>query len=354
MRDPVLIYLGWLVFAAVGVSLIVAVALVLRRHWTRPSRLRRTFVNASVVCFTLYFLFLGLEISFYFVAVQSDSFGFTLAAKRWFEEHWHPINAFGYRDIEHPRDFLEEKDVLLVVGDSFVAGHGIADPANRFSNVLQGELGPDWVVVNVAKNGWHTRDEYDAIVSYPVEPKLIVLSYYTNDIDHAAQQHGVTPAFPLEEPPPLLRSAVRFSYFFNFVYWRVYRFNKAGEFDRIRSEYLDEIYTSEEIWKTHERELLDIIDYTGSHRIELIVVVFPNLRDIERSKEITSRVVDLMRSRDVPVIDLPTLLADRNPAQLVAGPVDNHPGAALHREVGLLLHEQVMSLIEQESFTTAQ
>jgi len=350
----VLIYLGWLVFALLGLSLIAAGALVLRRYWTRPSQLRTTFVNASVVCFTLYFLFLGLEISFYFVAVQSDSFGFTLAARRWFAEHWHPINASGYRDVEHPRDRLEDDDVLLVVGDSFVAGHGVADHNDRFSNVLQDELGSDWVVVNVAKNGWHTRDEYDAIVSYPFKPKIIVLSYYPNDIDHAAQQHGVTPSFPLEDPPLLLKPAVRFSYFFNFVYWRLYRFEKAGEFDRIRTEYLDQIYTSEAIWQTHEQELLDVVEYTGSHRIELVVVVFPNLKDIERSKLITSRVVDLMRSHDVPVIDLPNLLADRDPAQLVASSVDNHPGAALHREVGLLLYEQVMSLIEEQSFTAAQ
>ena len=40
---------------------------------------------------------------------------------------------------------------LLIVGDSFVAGSGIGDPADRFGAVLWARLGDEWEVVNIAQ-----------------------------------------------------------------------------------------------------------------------------------------------------------------------------------------------------------
>ena len=48
-------------------------------------------------------------------------------------KYWKPINSYGYRDIEHVN--LKEKKLPFVVGDSFVAGHGIKNYKDLFSNV---------------------------------------------------------------------------------------------------------------------------------------------------------------------------------------------------------------------------
>src|SRR5262245_21618978 len=63
---------------------------------------------------------------------RSHAVGYTLAARLWFARHWTPPgNSFGYRDVEHPDD---GKKKLFVLGDSFVAGMGIRDVRERFTD----------------------------------------------------------------------------------------------------------------------------------------------------------------------------------------------------------------------------
>ena len=54
---------------------------------------------------------------------QSDGFNLTLSSRNWFARYWQPINSLGYRDVE-PRAPRPGEKFVLVVGDSFVAGHG--------------------------------------------------------------------------------------------------------------------------------------------------------------------------------------------------------------------------------------
>ena len=83
-------------------------------------------------------------------AVSSDAFGHTLASRQWFAKYWKPINSFGYRDIEHDLKNLGGKKLLFVVGDSFVAGHGITNPRDRFSDVLGAQLEENWEVFKIS------------------------------------------------------------------------------------------------------------------------------------------------------------------------------------------------------------
>jgi hypothetical protein len=69
----------------------------------------------------------------------------------------------------------------------------------------------------------------------------------------------------------------------------------------------------------------------------LVVVVFPNLRDIKCSGAITSKVSEFFRDRKVRVLDLQPLLENRDPEQLVVNSLDAHPNEALNKEVADLL-----------------
>ena len=70
--------------------------------------------------------------------------------------------------IEHSEAGFRGCKAVFVVGDSFVAGMGMADPARRFPDVLQKLLGEPWVVVKIAMNGWNTVNELGAIGNYPL------------------------------------------------------------------------------------------------------------------------------------------------------------------------------------------
>lgn len=326
-------------------ALLLLWSFILRSVWTRTSKVRSLFMNVSVSVSTIIYLFLALEIIFYSSFVASDTYSFTLASQRWMERHWHPINSFGYRDVEHPRAEFENKEVLFVVGDSFVAGHGIARIENRFSNILQKNLGGRYVVVNITRNGWNTADEYQAILSYPYQPKKIILSYYINDILGAAKKLGYGSPIRVEPPSSsILQYITNHSYTLNFAYWRLYRFYNKDMGEKYW-EYLKNSYSNQTIWEAHEAELLNIVTYTQNQGIELTVVVFPNLREVKGSAVFTSKVTEFFQQHNVRALNLEPLLENRDPMSLVVNSLDSHPNEALNKEVAELLTRELQAEI---------
>lgn len=300
-------------------------------------------MKGSVSVSTGIYLFLILEILFYSSFTMSDGFGFTLASERWAEKYWHPINSFGYRDVEHNPVEFDKKRVILIVGDSIVAGHGIRKIENRFSDILQRNLGAQYLVVNIARSGWDTAYEYEAIISYPYKPKKIVLSYFINDIDGAARKAGDIPSV-LVEPPhnPVLVYIIKHSYFLNFVYWRLYRFLDKDIGEKYW-QHLNRSYSNPDIWGAHETELNQIVEFTRNQGIDLTVVVFPNLAAVKDSAAITSKVTEFFQSHKVRVLNLEPLLEGRDPTTLVVNSLDAHPNEALNREVAELLTREMQT-----------
>jgi len=212
-----------------------------------------------------------------------------------------------------------------------------------FSNILQRNLGGQYVVVNIAKNGWNTTDEYQAILSYPYKPKKIILSYYLNDILGAASQLGYGSPVRVERPHNrILRFVTDHSYALNFTYWRLYRFYNKDLGEKYW-EFLKDSYSNRNIWEAHEAELSRIVTYTQSQGIDLSVVVFPNLREVKAGAVLTSKVAEFFQKHNVQVLNLEPLLIDRDPMTLVVNSLDAHPNEALNREVAELLTKAIQA-----------
>ncbi|MFC2174198.1 SGNH/GDSL hydrolase family protein, partial [Acidobacteriota bacterium] len=228
-------------------SLTFNVLVLFRFLWVKESARRRLLMRLALFAFSFLFTFMVIEGVFRFFVIQSDSWGFTLAGKQWFRKHWHPLNARGFRDIEHSPATLQGKKIVLVIGDSFVTGYGIKDVSDRYSDILRARLGGQWAVINLAKNGWNTAEELEAFKAFPIKPDHVVLSYYLNDIQPIAFRF---PQFdpgqfesPIRKPPPLLiRSLVDNSYFIDFVYWRLYRFRGIFE-DQKYKDYIIDLFS---------------------------------------------------------------------------------------------------------------
>ncbi|MBI1791608.1 MAG: SGNH/GDSL hydrolase family protein [Acidobacteria bacterium] len=168
----------WLVAGVsflLGCAMLLAAVRLFRRAWTTASQARTAALNLAIVFFTLFFGGLAAEVLVYCFFVQSYQSGFVLANQRWMDRYWKPVNRKGYRDLERAEGDFLGKRIVAVAGDSFAAGYGIADYRRRFSNVLEDNLGPGWVVVNLAKNGWDTSAEFKAVRSFPHKPDVIVL-----------------------------------------------------------------------------------------------------------------------------------------------------------------------------------
>jgi len=267
-------------------SVTLGVFFTFRYVWTSPSKNRNVLINFSTGVFSLILTLMILEGFFRVFVVSSDSFEkLTLASRQWFAKYWKPINSFGYRDIEHDLNNLDGKKLLFVVGDSFVAGHGINNHRDRFSDVLGSQLKDDWEVFNIARNGWDTKDEFTAIRDFPVMPDAIVLSYFINDIDGTASRvwKQKQPSL-IEQPHWLIRPIVKRSHLFNFFYWRVYRFRNSRQMATIYLSYLERAYNDANVWSVHEQDLLQIVDFANNNDIPIVVVVFPLLVDLDWSR----------------------------------------------------------------------
>ena len=321
---------------ALLISLTVNVALIMRYVYVGDSRVRRIVVNSSVVAFAVLYSLAALEFGFRQVII-SDGFVITLAGRKWLDTYYKPVNSLGYRDDEHDAAALGGRKFLLVTGDSFVAGHGINDYRDRFSNLVGDSLGDGWSVGIAAQGGWGTERIFNAVESYPLKPDVLIASYYINDIDDAAAKVDRLPNF---YPPPIwapIRPFVNRSYLLNFVYWRFVRGTMG-----MGQNYWDHVqhaYNDPEIWSIHQGQLQDIIDYTRQNDIGLLFVLFPHLVFMEESSVFTAKVEEFLTRQGVPVVNMGDRLAGRPWQELIVNSIDTHPNDAVQREIAAALFD---------------
>jgi len=300
--------------------------------WKSKSRLRSVLLNTLTCLFTLIFAYFILEF-YFFNFPQSDQFGHTWSARRWMQKYWNPVNSLGYRDIEHSSSELSQKKTVVVLGDSFAAGYGINKIDDRFSNQLQKKLGDSWIVRNVARNGWGTQEEYEALTALRPRPDVIILTYYINDILSAAFKHGFKDPFRLEKPNPWILPFVRHSYLFNYYYWKIYRFKNVYEVRSDVQNFLDFCFRDKRIWETHKRELLGIVHYAEQIGAEIIFIGFPNLADIRRTKRHADKVARLFEKNKVLTVDFTPIFSGRKISDLVVNHMDSHPSPEVHAKI---------------------
>jgi hypothetical protein len=307
-------------------------------------RWRRSCLRALTALGSLVLTLLLVELAFRHLApIRSDGFSATLGGHAWFREHWKPINSHGLRDREHSQDELASNKVAFVVGDSFAAGHGIESIDDRFGEVLGRKLGAGWTTVNVADCGWATDDELKAVVGLGIEPDLIVLEWYVNDIEGAVARLALPPPQSKLRIRNFLLPLAQRSYAFDYVYWRLWKYANQDIFEEYWRSLLA-LYDDPRVWPEHQRDLDAFAGWARDRGIPLVVVVFPHLRDIPRSAPVTAKVAAYLRSRGATVIDLAPILAGRDPLSLVVNGQDPHASVALHAEIGELISAEVKKL----------
>ena len=292
--------------------------------------------NIATLLLLVVLLFVGLEMAFMFVA-QSQEGGQTLASHIWFERYWPPMTG-DYRDV--PKTDTVGKKKVLVVGDSFTAGHGLKSVDERFGNVLGQKLsGKQYVTYNLGISGSDTRDEYARLLKFGKTPDVLVLQYFPNDIEKVARDHGLIPAgfTPYSDVPRIFQSLFIKSYLFNYLYWQFPHGNFAP-FDN----YARTAYGTPAIINDHLSDLNQFVDYAKAHNAQLYVVLFPFVHNLEQSAEYTKPVVDFFRKNNVPILEVGKLIGDIDVKDRVVGRNDGHASAVVNKRVG----EALFNLME--------
>jgi len=275
----------------------------------------------------------------FMVVPQSHSIGYTLASQVWFNRYWKPLNSLGFRDDEPP-SLTDGKKVVVVLGDSFAAGHGIKDHKKRFSNLLQEKLHDKYVILNMGILGADTREEYEALLRSPVKPDILILSYYGNDIDVVAMETGLEfEGFtPYQSMDCVSRFIVTHSYLLNYLYWQFPHADRKGYVDFWRSA-----HGNQTVMDRHKADLRKFIEITTSNKIRLIVVVFPYLADIESSAHFLGPIKAVFLERKIDVLDVSDLVRGLQPCQLMINKNDSHPSELVNRKIAEALYELLIS-----------
>jgi len=321
---------------AVLLGLPVALGILLQRFFRtqrqhkKASAPRLLAGNALLLAFLCAIAVLLGEIHYRFFFDSTDSFGLTKTTQRWFERHFQ-ANSSGFRDtVDYLRLAPADKRRVTFLGDSFTAGHGVADVEDRFANRIRA-MRPDWEVHALASPGWDTQRELAVLKLYGdqgFQADVVVLIYSLNDIaDIVPEWQEILRRVYESSTPGFL---ARHSYFFNTLY---YRWKTSRDPDI--SNYYDFVLKSYEgfIWEKQRLRLQALRNFVDSQGWRLLVVTFPFVHDLGpdyQYRRVHERLDEVWRNLKVPHLDLLSAFEAHPSAKLVVNPRDAHPNERAH------------------------
>lgn len=286
------------------------------------------FGNALVFLCMLGVAGLAGETYFRFLCVETDSFGLSLPAHRWFALYTR-LNSLACRDDEWSMEKPPGVRRIAFVGDSFTYGWGIERVEDRFPDRIQArfdETEPGSVqVMNVAKAGWGTGGQIqpirDMIDLYGVDE--VVLCYVLNDIERLVPRTGDFD--PLRPPEPRWFNP-DVSCLLDYLHRRIAvprASTVAGYFDWLAAGFAEPA-----IWRAHQEQLHEIIRQCRERDVVLRVALLPYVRTRGhrfQPRRLHAMLRDFFEVNSVEVVDLLSVTEGLDPADLVVSKLDPHP-----------------------------
>ncbi len=330
--DGYLIAMGlWLLF---GIA-VLAVCLKLRRRFRKQPR-KLKWINATLSAWVFLATLTLLEIGFALFYDQTDSFSLSNASERWYKMHVR-INSDGYRDARPFRTTTRHgQRRILFAGDSFTFGHGVRNVEDRFSDKIAARLEQarpgEFVVSNVALPGLDLRKLCDAQlpewIRDRVDVDVLVYTFVLNDIENFDERTAVHYS-DIERMKPRF-FLFRETYFFNLLYFRLLQFSRPEV--RGYYSYLQESYESQ-AWERLERKLDELHELCTEHGIDLRIVIFPFLHNLEGDYPFHTahrQLVHFFRERGIRHLDLEGVLRPHVSEGLTVNRYDAHPNERAH------------------------
>lgn len=313
-------------------------------------KVNRTISNICTALLSVFVTFMFLEAIFMFIP-RSHGIHYSLAGKLWVERYYKPLNHLGFRDREPDNS----RPVILFVGDSFTAGHGLNTISERFSNIVEEKLvssGRNFRAINIGGMAADTTLEYIRMMKFisytKIKPETIVLQYYGNDIENAAaKNYRVT--FDITELPIKMNIFLRYivprSYVINYIYWLFPR-----DYFQPYLHYLQQAYKNKTILNEHKQDLELFINYAKQNSIRLIVVIFPFLQDIEMSDAMyVNNIVNLFESHNIPTVNVSSLIRDIPLKGRIVNMNDAHASAKVNRMVA----DEILKIVDNQNMNKA-
>lgn len=289
--------------------------------------------NGLVFACLLGFVALAAESYFRFVCVETDAFGMSLPARRWFVLNTR-LNSLGCRDKEWTMEKPPGVRRIAFVGDSFTYGWGIEHVQDRFPDRIQvmfdGRSPRSVEVMNVAKPGWDTGAQIqpikDMIDVYGVDE--IVLCYVPNDIEKLLPRSADFD--PIRPPEPRLFNPSA-SCLVDYLFHRIAV--RRAPTVRGYHDWLADGFADPDILQRHLRQIREIILSCRSRGVILRAVLLPYIRiggDRFQPASVHAELRRYLEANGVDVVDLLPVIADHDPKELVVSGHDTHPNEKAH------------------------
>jgi len=294
-------------------------------HGIIKTRAKGLVVNVITVVVPITFTLIILEVTFMYIP-QSHEGTLSRASQIWWEKYWNPINELGYRDKKITNEVGKKK--IVIIGDSFTAGHGLKNVDERFSDLLQAKLGEEkYAVYNLGVSGADTRDEAKRLEEFPIKPDIIILQYFPNDIEKAGREKGLSlsgtePYADLKGPFAML---VKRFYLPNFIYWQLPH-TGFSTFEK----FVQTAYTDTTILNTHLHDLSRMTRFKELNGCRMYAVFIPFLFQLDKSASYTNPVEIFLRSKKVNVVTLNNTIANVPEKERIVGKNDGHASSVIN------------------------
>jgi hypothetical protein len=298
-------------------------------------------INLLITIGTLLFLLISIELGMRYLLVMSDNFAFSKMHQNWVRIYWNPINSLGYRDNE-PSD---TPIPVIVMGDSLVTGYGVNSINDTFPHQLEKQLGENYHINIVAQPGWGTTTALGNLDQYPVKPKILVLSFFINDILEGTAKDAYQTPFPgiRVNPSPEIEWWVNNFYVFNFYYYRIYHYSTVSSGQKY-SDWVLNAYQDPKVWEAYQQELKTVINWANNHNAQLIALIWGNLANPQSSTNATQKVQAYFLAQNIPVVYMPDILQNTSSSQLTVNAFDAHPSVYSHQQAADNLYKTIIQL----------
>ncbi|PLX06995.1 MAG: hypothetical protein C0596_12740 [Marinilabiliales bacterium] len=213
-----------------------------------------------------------------------------------------------------------------------------------FTNLLKTKLAMNYSIFNLGVCGSHTQREYDSLLSYPVQPDIIILAYYHNDIESAMNAKGISPNItnPKDELCAFSRLFVNNSLFFNYMFTKYAKSKISAQF--MESKNNDILaYLNEDLWQKQTEYLDNFYNYSIENNVRLIIIFFPAMGEgITFTHELAGvKLEEYCIDKGIQYLDLYPKIQNLEVYERVANPMDHHPSAEVNSIIADLITENL-------------
>lgn len=255
-----------------------------------------------------------------------------------------PTNELDYRDYEITDWSKENKlNKILVLGDSYTAGNGIANINNRYDKKLELALNRrdnTYSARIAAKPGWGTRSQFNALKEFPVQPDQVVLQFYINDVHDFVKETSA-----VKDDPYLNEYAAQFpfpgklSYTSNFLYGITIQ--KWFDYNKLIKE--KGIVIDSRVISDYFKEVEDIILFCNERNIKLSILIIPDLTTLYVDRNILGGFETLSAVYHISIVNPTERLRALSLDERVVSMFDVHASSMSHE----IISEEIYKLLSQ-------